>query len=119
MILLASQKIEEYFFDYVEDDEYPMTSYPGFLKYLIAIKKFDKSSMKDLRQKFIDDVDLLNFIKTYCEGDLVDKSLLGLTHATMTQFVLKNKHGYESQSNEEAPKPQEIRISIDPRSSNG
>jgi len=94
MNLFPIDKISEYFGDYIDDSEFPIKSYPGFTKYLIAVKKFDKTSLRDMRLRFKEDIDLLNFIKAYCEGDLGDKSLLGVANASMSQFILKNKHGY-------------------------
>lgn len=119
MNLLTSETIEEYFNEYVIDEEYPIKTVPGFRKYLIAVKKFCKSSLKDYNERMKSDVDLVNYIKGYCEGALVDSALIGTAHASMAQFVLKNKHGYVDRKDEsdEAVKAPEIKISIDPRSS--
>ena len=118
MLLLPVEKIEEYFYDYLKDKDRVIKSYPGFIKYLIDVKKFDKSSVADIKKRFVDDVELLNFIKSYCEGDLVDKSLVGLANASMSQFILKNKHGYDSVATEAAPTlPTIVNIVLDTKGS--
>jgi hypothetical protein len=116
MNLLPVEKIEEYFFEYINDEDTKIVTFPGFKKYLIAVKKWNKDSLRDMKQRLSEDIDLLHLIKAYCEGDLIDKSLLGMAHATMTQFVLKKHHGYDSIEQEDYNKAQEIKISIDPKS---
>lgn len=116
MLLFPVEKIEEFFYDYLDDKERVIKSYPGFIKYLIDVKKFDKSSVADMKKRLVDDVELLNFIKSYCEGDLVDKSLLGLANASMSQFILKNKHGYDTVASETPTSSTTVNIVLDTHS---
>ena len=109
--MIVMSKIIEYFHDYC-DSEGP-TTYPGFLKYLARTNKFDPSMLSELKSAFVDDIEVLQYIKTVCEGYVVDDSIQGLLNSSMAQFVLKHKHGYvENTETQEQPKV-EIEISIE------
>ena len=139
MNLLSSETLLEYFNDYLIDADVldydfiakrlskhvklhedtmkrlkgKPISYPGFFKYLVLIKKFCPASLKSTRQRLKEDNDLLQLIKSVCEGDLVDSALLGVVNASTAQFILKNKHGYDPVgNNDDAGKLQGVTINI-------
>lgn len=127
MKLLSSETLLEYFNDYLIDSGviehdfidkrsskhkvyYKETvdklkgrpiSYPGFFKYLVLVKKFCPKSLNDARQLLVEDNDLLKLIKSVCEGELVDLSLLSVVNSQTAHFVLKNKHGYDVSKTED------------------
>lgn len=101
--MIPNDKLLEYFYEYTEDTKSSkVISYPGFYKFLALTKKFTPTMMYQLKNTFIDYPETHYFIKKVCEGYLVDESIKGLLNSSMSQFVLKYKHGYID--NAEAPK---------------
>lgn len=94
MNLLTAKKLVEFFNDFVIDEKTKVLSIPGFYKYLVLVKKFDPVMLRDVKDRFKEDPEVYGYVKSVCEGDLVEQGLLGLVHNSMSQFVLKHKHGY-------------------------
>lgn len=101
--MIVMSKIIEYFHEYCDSDG--PTTYPGFLKFLARTKKFNPSMLSELKRAFIDDIEALKYIKTVCEGYIVDDAIRGAISVTMSQFILKHKHGYVDKSSEDSEAP--------------
>ena len=114
--IIPDDNIVEWFYDYM--DSGAIVTYPGFLRFLIKERKFKYREIKMMKAKFARNPELLEFLMTYSEGDLVENALIGNANHTMAQFVLKANYHYGDLSTSTTPsdeKAVDIKISIDPR----
>ena len=113
MNLLTAKKVVEYFNEFIEDPKTAVITEATFLKYLVLVKKFDPIMLTHVKQCYKDNPEVLSYVKTVAEGVLTEGGLLGTLHNSMSQFVLKHKHGYVENTNDAEQPKVEIEISIE------
>lgn len=112
MNLLTAKKLIEYFNEFIENPETAVITEATFLKYLVIVKKFDPSMLIDVKQCYKDNPEVLSYVKTVAEGVLTEGGLLGTLHNSMSQFVLKHKHGYVDNVTESSSGVSEISVTF-------
>ena len=114
-MILPESSVMEWFFEYAEKS--PVVTLQGFYRHVIHERRMNPQDFRALKDFMVIHIDMLEMIKHYAEGSLVDGSVVGRANVSMSQYILKNTHGYEAiQTDEGQNKAHEIKITIDPRS---
>ena len=90
-------------------------SLPAFKAFVLS--KYPKEYSNFVEKQMLKDEEYKKVL-VLLEGSIVTNDLRGDLNTKAVERVLKKYHGYSPEESQEAPKAQEIKISIDPRSSN-
>ena len=99
-MIIPEQNMIDWFYDYIESDVKTVTL-QGYYKYVIKNRKMSPQDFKQVKEFMGKHKDLLNMIKAYAEGEIVENCLIGINNVNMGQFILKNSHGYDDEKPDE------------------